>query len=1675
MTDTWVNTVVEDTSRLLEYLAAVAREIQVRPVRDFRRLEFVLTPQDVPQHSKIQLGPKSDRLEWIKVPRMEEPSRPELPDQLEGYIELSSLNDLDSSPYFRPELDGFEVEELQELLDEWIAGHWTPWSIRVRPIREARSLYTKLMELRLLIQRQQATHELAWGFSVLGLDTAGGVVAPLLITRVEIQLDEETGALSVIPDGIPELELDSLEGIGLDGIEDLAHLRSQLVSSPPLDPWDVESLDALNRRIVAPLGIDAKASETTELPVGVTDPTVTRAWMLVARPRPARHQRFYDELAQVLRERSFLPESLASVVAVERDLNVALESMEIEETASWQPVGQRLLMPLPTNEEQERIARQLAGSRGVTVQGPPGTGKSHTIVNLVSHLMAHGKRVLVTAQNEQALRVLRDKFPPELQDLTVSVLGSSPAHMDSLRASIQAVLDIASKVDPAAEAGPIRAIGQRLDEVRDNLRRVELRLVEALRDEEAEFPLSGNPSRASDVAIWLSRNQSRLVKIPDLLNEVDACPVTSDQFDELLTLTRQLSPEDIEESDRYRPQGQDLPTSSQLRKESARLNELVDILADLEESGLDLASVAETSLDDLDSASKETLSASQRLLSLQSRWTKILCAEFRSSNDSATYWAGIIAQAREVLKNCQDLKLIQSGHEIRVPSGDPRVQHDMLSELSDRFAFGRGVPKLFKPELRKFFADCRVNDLEPRSVKEIDLLRSEVDLRQKQRQLQRILTEAANQIQLPIPDIGPQFLSTCTQVIKDMEDAQDWETRYKPHLRELLGKYFTDGIDTNNVDALVRSGNLLAKAALQKEAENLGKSFSALETKLSEEAKRGSASASWKTLSSALVERDWQSWQAVMDETERIRLLQPRLVRWHELSGKLETKAPQWLRAIRDSGGDSSISGEPNNVSDAWQWQQAWTWISRLHSKADIESLMHQAHELQGEAERLVIELARRSAAVAVRENLDDEKRRALTSWQQALQKFGKGTGKHAPHWMQVARSQLPIAMGAIPAWIMPIHRVLENFDPRISELFDVVIVDESSQCDLLSVGVLALGKKCVVVGDDKQTSPAAVGVDVQRIRQLQNIYLSGIDQRELLTADESLYSLAERVFPSVILLREHFRCLPEIIRFSNRYYDGRILPLREPPQHDIGEPLRAIRVDGAIRAGATSNAVNHEEAQALVDQVLACNLDPRYEGLTFGVVTLQGNAQAPLIEKLLIEQLGFEAFESRNMRVGSPADFQGDERHVIFISTVADDNRYQAVRVPDKQRINVAASRAQDQLWIFYSMDVATLNHQDQRRALIEYAMDGGKTYVPHLNQLDACESEFERDVLRDIVAKGYEVLPQYPVGSYRIDLVVQFGKKRLAVECDGDRFHGADQYENDLRRQRVLERLGWKFWRVRASEYYLDPGKAMSGLWDRIERLNESVVALELESPEIADHMVTDWEPAVVSASGVEKSSELAVVELAESPEPADEEKDWTAFFGREPDYAFENESQGLWIFKENAHKVTGVPMTLKDVGEEWPGERTNCSFGYGKILVDFIVTQWMNGSGEVHSLDVVSGGPNLNRLRQGGRIGLYEYGGDRQFAEIRVMRLGNKEMATAHNPEPGEIDEILGWSLVEYLDDELGLAQIGSRFELIGDDGRRRAAQIALWEGREVDVPALLYVTTRIVPLMSMDGDY
>lgn len=393
--------------------------------------------------------------------------------------------------------------------------------------------------------------------------------------------------------------------------------------------------------------------------------------------------------------------------------------------------------------------------------------------------------------------------------------------------------------------------------------------------------------------------------------------------------------------------------------------------------------------------------------------------------------------------------------------------------------------------------------------------------------------------------------------------------------------------------------------------------------------------------------------------------------------------------------------------------------------------------------------------------------------------------------------------------------------------------IDEASQSDVTALAALYFGREHVVVGDKEQVAPDAVGQRLDPVQRLIDTNLQGIPNSHLYDGQTSIYDLAETAFGGVVALREHFRCVPEIIQFSNEVsYNFTIRPLREPMSASVRPALIAHRVHGFRDSNGKTNQVEAEEIASLI---IACLTDPAYalnesgQPTTFGVISLVGVEQALLIEEVLRQRLSPSTFAKHRLLCGSAAQFQGDERDVVFLSMVdgpPDDgqlaNRDEGPRALYKKRYNVAVSRARNQLWVVYSLDPsAHLKPRDLRRRLIEHARDPQALMRAMEVQGKRTDSIFEKLVLQRLLAAGYRVETQWPVGAYRIDLVVEGKIRKLAVECDGEKWHTAEQLQHDIDREAVLRRLGWTFVRIRGSVFFRDPDAAIAPVFVKLDQL--------------------------------------------------------------------------------------------------------------------------------------------------------------------------------------------------------------------------------------------------------------
>jgi very-short-patch-repair endonuclease len=573
-------------------------------------------------------------------------------------------------------------------------------------------------------------------------------------------------------------------------------------------------------------------------------------------------------------------------------------------------------------------------------------------------------------------------------------------------------------------------------------------------------------------------------------------------------------------------------------------------------------------------------------------------------------------------------------------------------------------------------------------------------------------------------------------------------------------------------------------------------------------------------------------WLALQEELFRINNLASALGDIRRGIGLIEASgAPKWATRLRTQAQEGNADPVlPMRWREAWDWRLAFQFLEKIDVHKKIRDLFEQRRALTASLSRTYQDLVAEKTWLGVFNNSPQSIRQALQSYLNSIQAMGSGTGVRAVRHRRNARDAMQKAYMAVPCWVLPQWRVSETIPPEVG-LFDLVIIDEASQSDIWALPALLRGKKLLVVGDHKQVSPSAVGLAEQKIVDLEQRFLRNQFHGAQMTPDKSVYDLAKVVFAgNSVMLKEHFRCVPAIIEFSNReFYSGDIKPLRVPKTNErLDPPLMDVFVKGGFRKGD----INAAEAAAIVNEVEAIVKNPSMLGRSIGIVTLLGTEQAKYINDMINQRITPGDIVKRKIAVGPPPVFQGRERDIMMVSMVLGaGDRTASTIAAQQQRFNVAFSRARDRMYLFRSVEHNQFSEDSLSGKVLRHFRQPFNQDVRKVAFLrDLCESGFEKEMFDELTQRGYRVQPQVPCGSYRIDFVVEGNEgRRLAVECDGDRFHGPGQWSDDMARQRVLERAGWTFWRCFASSFARRRQEVLADLLSTLNNLGIAPLGAE------------------------------------------------------------------------------------------------------------------------------------------------------------------------------------------------------------------------------------------------------
>lgn len=384
---------------------------------------------------------------------------------------------------------------------------------------------------------------------------------------------------------------------------------------------------------------------------------------------------------------------------------------------------------------------------------------------------------------------------------------------------------------------------------------------------------------------------------------------------------------------------------------------------------------------------------------------------------------------------------------------------------------------------------------------------------------------------------------------------------------------------------------------------------------------------------------------------------------------------------------------------------------------------------------------------------------------------------------------------------------------PFMAGCYDLVIIDEASQCDIASIiPLLYRAKRTVIIGDPYQLKHITT--------------MSHQQDNELVTKHHvdalwsycvhSLFDLAVVVGhqSDLIHLRDHHRSHGDIIGFSNKEFYNDLLRVATNYERLIfpyGPDKSVIwkNVVGNTIRPQSGSAYNQEEIDAILEQ-LRILINHNYIG-SIGVVT-PFKRQADLITQYLKERhkLLFEELINKHDFIAATAHkFQGDERDVIIFSPVVSNGSTQGTlnflgSTPNL--FNVAITRARACLIVVgnlgfcqestvhylssFAYYVASLNARENSNSIIPQQL--GRTY-PNINTTDYI-SEWEMKLYTALYDKGIETNPQYAVDKYHIDLALFINNRKLAIEVgDNFEYNSEQAYSIHLRNMRLFE-LGWE-----------------------------------------------------------------------------------------------------------------------------------------------------------------------------------------------------------------------------------------------------------------------------------------
>ena len=1221
------------------------------------------------------------------------------------------------------------------------------------------------------------------------------ILAPLFMLGVTLRVTDhgavEVRAVDEPPRFNTVLWRDAVSAEGLTRIVDQG-IEAQVDLAAGWDPDRVETLLTAVRAVMPSVDVG--------LPTDVLE-----RWPEVPgiRERPAdAHLELLDAGALFLANRAspYLLADLERIadapdryVRAGRPLDVLLRPPSTESRPGLRaPNLDEVVYPFPSNAAQRQVADALDKHEIVVVQGPPGNGKSLTIANLVAHLVAQGQRVLVSSHKTQALTVVRDKLNDTGQRfLFASLIGDGAAAKRELQKQIQDVRAFAAQANPTT--------------LRRQLAEVESRRAangKAYADLRSDFIDRAQPEQAEAVE---RHNRCRGVNV-------------------------------LPADDPTLPAGSHANAAAALRHLDHLARERANVWARLRTAT---------------AAVSHNLTEAHRILGefLHQQRARVAASRDAAVKALVAVWQPMIDADPTRIGDASDALHAMRGA-LLVTLDGPQ-EFDAGLRLADAPQLLDDVEHGLR-DLENAFAEARAR------AQHRDLVSAQPALRRHVLQQHELLSHFVKKGKARkwLEANAPGAAGIAATEVGDWVSFWDWWSAVRTQASGLAGGLaaeIPERFDPDSVQTVVarahrataRARAVIAAWAAARRSElplPIDEALAATDHRSLDVVlrpaemavqvaradqhgntlKRSAALAflhdDVEQLDALLDQGHWQEADARIAALEEIRDALPALrERRDVLDGPLAL-LPHTADAVEIAA--EQKTDPPSFMPHLEQALAVHADYLRFREIADSDTTDAIAQDL-GTVTEQVMQDARRLLGLRIQQRILEGFQRP--SFLASLEKFRRAIGaspKRFERFEELKTSpefDIDVLTRVFPCWIMRPEDACRVF-PLRADVFDVVIVDEASQCNPDQVlPLFARARKVVIVGDAKQLSNEDLRRSLSGDANRTLIRAAGLDRLDphglFDQTRNSLLELVSQRQQADVFLNEHFRCRPELIAFSNKQFYGNNLTVIRDRRDDRGLPtsllIREVQLNQPFST-ARGAKVNVAEANALVDDLERRLADPRYDGMSFGVLSLF-REQVEHIQALIERRIRSSEQERRRLICSTVDGFQGDERDVILYSwryTAADHGSVFAFTNGGvgEQRINVALTRARHQAIHFVSTPV---DHFPPSAAnvtgYLQHAVDPQRLLTTAEARTHHEPSGLARVLVTEACeARGLGVVEGYVACGISIDLLVlsHDGSRRVAVFVDAERdpqppVNMPERVDQD----ELLKRAGWQVVRLPAT----------------------------------------------------------------------------------------------------------------------------------------------------------------------------------------------------------------------------------------------------------------------------------